>query len=212
MPTIAQVNFDTNGWELFQKSDSVIEWRNTIPDGLYLNIFNIPPDIEANLDDLVALRASYRSIMNAGGAGMVSLDIVELNGVPAIKQIVKIPIPKKEHGLIYLASYTLPFAEFSYVIKVQCQEWGTTGIREAVVGNEALASGRVKLDSNNRKIVGWNRESFSDMNLAETEEYDNQFPQHPLSRARRYLNEIKLNLVIDAEVASAPKFKILKGR
>jgi hypothetical protein len=206
MVSISQINFNTDGWQLTETSSSVIKWQNDIPDGMSLNFFDLEPDIPASLNNVSVLQEKLWLEMKAQGVGLVSLEIVDIAGVSALKQIVKIPIPNQSNGLIYLASFTIPFALFSYVIKFQCQEWGPTGVRDSIIGNQALAAGQIKLGSGNGKIQGWTPYLNSDMNLAEKEEYDAMFLQHPLSRARRYLKNTQASIRIDTELMHVPKF------
>ncbi len=208
MASISQISFDTVGWQILEKSATMIKWRNDIPDGMYLNFFDIPPDIPVSLRNIQALQASYWQGINAQGGGLVSLDVIEIEMVPTIKQIVKIPIPNQQHGLLYLASFTIPFGSFSYVVKFQCQEWGTTGIRESVVVSQALAAGQIQIGDGNGKIVGWTPYPNSDMNLAEDETYDAMFPQHPLSRARHYLNHVQTTIKLDGRIVMARRFDL----
>jgi hypothetical protein len=42
----------------------------------------------------------------------------------------------KQTGVTYLGSLTIPFRDFSFVIKVQCWEEGITGLREALLFDE----------------------------------------------------------------------------
>jgi hypothetical protein len=43
-------------------------------------------------------------------------------------------------------------------------------------------------------------------NLSEDEQYDAEFPGHPLSRARRYLSSILRSLEVDASLRDAAPF------
>jgi hypothetical protein len=126
----------------------------------------------------------------------VEVAVTSVSNVEAIKTIFK--FPQKPHGTIYLASWTLPFTSFSYVIKVQCNEFGTTGIREAAVLDKLLASGKFDIKKD-MPMVG---------SIAADEKYDKVFPQHPLSRARAYMRHIAQTVQLDAEVLNAPRFRI----
>jgi hypothetical protein len=99
----------------------------------------------------------------------------------------------------------LPFRDFSFVLKAQSEEYGTTGIREAVVLDEHFRAGRDP------------EEAFADVydvklktqplrNISEDEKYDAKFPQHPLSRARRLMRHLVSTLVVGPEVKAATPF------
>jgi hypothetical protein len=53
--------------------------------------------------------------------------------------------------MTYVGSLTIPFLDFSFVIKVQCEEKGATGIREAVLLDRRLESGEMPSPSDGRK-------------------------------------------------------------
>ena len=74
-----------------------------------------------------------------------------------------------------------------------------------------LQSGRVKVSEG--KLLGWMQDPYDPTinmplmrNLAEAEEYDAQFPEHPLSRLRLILLQLQPSIRLAAEVKSAPPF------
>jgi hypothetical protein len=115
-------------------------------------------------------------------------------------------------------SITLPFRDFSYVLKVQCMETGTTGIRESVVLAQMMASGQVKLQNSGPgpqqlRIAGCMQDPYDPTtsaplmwNLAEDKQYDAQFPDHPLSRLRSVLRQVQPSLRLAPEVKDATPF------
>jgi hypothetical protein len=110
------------------------------------------------------------------------------------------------HGRVALC---LPFRDFSFVLKIQCEERGTTGVRETVLLNEKLKSGEVHLDG--RAIAGWMKDPYDVMrtsglarNLADDNEFDQHFQNHPLSRARRFLDAAEANISVSDTIRSAP--------
>jgi len=104
------------------------------------------------------------------------------------------------------------------VIKVQCAEHGVTGMREAVVLDGMLGSGRIKLEDFPRgdksgKVPGWMQDPYGPTiespllrNPAEDEQYDAQFPDHPLSRMRSVLRSVQSSLRLPPEIMNAPPF------
>jgi len=99
--------------------------------------------------------------------------------------------------MTYVGSITIPFRDFSFVVKIQCPERGTTGVREAVLFQKQFSAGKVKLGPD-RKIAGdWNPDD---------EQYDPQFPQHPISRVRKVLRRIEATCAVDAKTRTAARF------
>jgi hypothetical protein len=98
--------------------------------------FTCWPDIPVPLTALAELRDFWRRDVKKSGLGMVSVDILPIHGVPTIRTVFK--VPERPHGRIiaYLGALTLPFADFSYVVKVECRERFETGLRLFDPGSE----------------------------------------------------------------------------
>jgi hypothetical protein len=124
--------------------------------------------------------------------------LIRVEGFDAVLQIVK--VPQQPSGMAYIESIITPFRDCSYVIKMQCREVGITGVREAVLLDRMIAAGMVDIE----KLVqgDWPDLGFDD------EEYDVEFPQHPLSRVRRGMRSIRESLKIDSELKALPPFAL----
>jgi len=204
------VRLDEDGWRLREKSSELKVWENSSGDVLSLNFFDKEPDIPFALSEIDGLRKFYRNLIAESGGGILKLETVELGGLTAIETLCK--LPKQPSGMIYVGSLTIPFREKSYVVKLQCTEQGITGMREAV-----FFASRAHFDEDGEEdfdpFKGWAKdpydETFTDgvlMNLSEDEQYDEKFPNHPLSRVRRYLKEIKQTISFDEKLFDLPKF------
>ena len=208
------ISFDTTDWveqEREQNGSGLVRlWHNNVGDGMGLYHFAIPPDIPVPLQALDQLRRSYgRSIGEAGG-GLVALTVVQLDGLPAIQMIVK--TPQAPSGMTYLGSFTIPRRSFSYVLKIQCPEHGITGVRDADVLARALAGGQVQI-ADSDELIGWWADPYDPgfrgpvlRNLSDDERYDGDFPDHPLSRLRRYLNDIRRSITIADSVKASAEY------
>ena len=120
--------------------------------------------------------------------------------------------PQQPHGMSYVSSITLPRRDFSFVVKIQCPEQGTTGIRDAMIGELMMRSGQVEIEDNGQ-ISGWWADPYDPIfdsglarNLAEDEKYDGDFPDHPLSRLSPILRRIEGTLRVAADVKAEPGF------
>ena len=122
--------------------------------------------------------------------------MLRAGGVPAVRFLFK--IPKQPSGMVYVGSFTLPFRDFSFVIKVQAEEHGVTGVREAMLVERLLASGAATpatiFDS-----PAWNPDA---------EAFDAEFPDHPVSRVRRVLDRVAHSLTIEPSIAGLPGFPL----
>ena len=210
MPSLDSVIFDTSGMVFKGEHDQVRGWHTSAGDVIELHYFAIKPDIDVDLQSLDAVRKFFRTVAKAGAAAIIEVDTLAADACIAVRQILK--VPQQPHGMTYRGSIILPFQEFSFVVKVQCEERGLTGIRDSVVGAEAMADGRVTIDPERGKMRGWMQDPYDSSlceglhrNLSEAAEYDARFPNHPLSRLRSILMHLQLSIRIDDELRrSAP--------
>jgi hypothetical protein len=115
--------------------------------------------------------------------------------------------------VVYLGALTLPFCDFSYVVKAQCAESGTTGMRDAAVFAIMMQKGEISFDQNGTPD-NWMRDPYDPAvslpymrNPSEDPAYDADFPSHPLSRARVLLQHLERTLQVAPEVKSQAKFE-----
>ena len=206
MLSINSVRFNTSEWTLLEESDERILWKNEMFNRLSLHFFPISPDLPVKLSALTDLRNFYRENVIQVGGGLVSVDVFSVKNIPTVKTILK--FPQKPTGMRYLGSLTFPFAQFSYVIKVDCREQGITGTRDTLVSMLM----RQKFEANNPN-QGWFEDPYDPTrrdpimrNKSEDEQYDIQFSDHPLSQVRKYINDIQASLEFSEDILRADPF------
>jgi hypothetical protein len=131
-----------------------------------------------------------------GQLQIVECRVLPLDGVRSVWLIAK-GLDERTRGAVYLGSLTIPFRDFSFVIKLQCYEQGVTGMREALLVEEALRKGTGRIEGDRFIPIGW---SFDD------EQFDDRLPQHPLSRVRRELRHIASSVQVEPTVRDAARF------
>ncbi|MDG9672155.1 hypothetical protein ONV78_30770 [Hahella sp. CR1] len=191
------------------ESNGVALWSNEFGDILSVNYYPMVPDIGAELDDIGSLRGFYRSVAEANGLAPLEIELENLKGLRAVKTLYKIRMDPT--GFAFLGSYTLPFANCSYVIKVQAVESGITGMRECAV---LLIEDCKEADEETGKLIGWEADPYDAnykadfmANRADHPKYDEKFPEHPLSRTREYLKEIFDDIEFDNSLKDLPAFE-----
>jgi len=212
MPSLNSVSFDDTSFTLQGDQDGARVWHSAQGDAIGLFYFDKVPDISASLDSVDDLRSFYRSSVMAAGLAVIEIERLTILGVVAIRTVFK--APQESGGMTYLGAITLPFREFSYVIKAQCGEHGVTGVREAVLLVEMAGAGQVDLANVSRgEWSGWMQDPYDASvraplmrNLAEDERYDARFPDHPLSRVRSILGHLQSSVRIDPEVLNAAPY------
>lgn len=192
-PTLDAIRFETAGCEFRGEPEPgrTRVWFTPDGDGLGLYLFTIPPDLPL-VRTVDGIRNSYQRGLEASGGLVVELSVLKIGASPAVRAIVK--TPQQPSGMTYVGSITLPFRDFSFVIKVQCAEHGMTGLRETVLLDRGLQSGATM--------------SAGAAPDSDAPAFDAEFPDHPVSRVRRALRGVCGSLVINPDVAAAPAFPL----
>lgn len=212
MITIDSLEFKPENCMLLESSLHERVWQQEqFKDTITLHFFDKEPDLPCKLSELSGLRNAYREGISSAGGGIISVDLVNINGLDGVETIFK--LPQEGHGMSYLGAITFPFAQLSYVISIQCLEIGMTGMREAIVISKLMNSSQVSIDAESGQIISWSQDPYEPSfkgpalaNKAEAPEYDLEFPDHPLSRLRRLLAETKTRLQPDAELLAQEIF------
>ncbi|MFH9610173.1 hypothetical protein [Streptomyces sp. NPDC017448] len=176
-------------------------WLNDHGDVLSLHFFDLPPDLPAALDDGPALRHRLTHFTARAGGGLVEASVKPLDGLPALRQILKLPLPDRAGGQVFIGSFTVPRAGCSTVVKIQAAERGTTGAREAVVMAK-LGPGRYFRPHPYAPEV----QGGLPFHAADHARWDADFPDHPLTRVRRTLDTLAAAVTVAPGFAALPPF------
>ena len=172
--SLDSVSFDVARYRYEGEANGHRVWFTPDGDGIGLFFFPKPPDLPSNAHTSAELQEFYR-----GRVGNDKVKIIEF-GLPSVADIrciwMVLKIPREPHGMMYVGSLTIPFAEFSFVLKIQCEEQGITGIRETALFIKAKQEGAVTFAADGTLAGDWNPDDPS---------HDAKFPDHPLSRLRR---------------------------
>ena len=210
MPSLDSISLDTSDLHLESDGDGARGWHTEFGDRVGLLYISRPPDIGANLESVDEVRDFYRQVCVSAGQAIIEVDSPIIDDCPATRTIVK--APQQPSGMAYVGCITLPWRDFSLVVTIECHEHGTTGIREAVMGELLMRSGQVEIDDDGR-IAGWMANPYDPTfvgglakNLGEDEKYDGDFPNHPLSRLRPILRRMEGTLRVAADLKAEPGF------
>jgi hypothetical protein len=211
MRTLDSLTFDTTGLAQDPDQGNTRIWLAPDQDIYALHYYPVPPNIDAALQDIDAVRARYREVARQAGGAIIEVDVRSVDGCDVV--VVLIKVPQKPAGMTYMALLTAPFRDFSFVVKVQCQETGTTGARDMAVFAALMRTGEIAFDEKAGVAVGWMADPYDASiaapmlrNRSEDVAYDPQFPDHPLSRARRALRRIEDTLRFSDEVKTEPRY------
>ena len=200
-PTLDAVRFDATGYDFMgeQRPGHLRVWNTPEGDQVGLLFFNVPPDLPAGASSVRELRDYYQCMIadsTPSGAGkLVDTNVVAAGGCLAIRTIVS--VPQEPSGRAVVGSLTIPFRDFSFVLKSQALEAGLTGVKESV-----LLARRWATESTAQPLPGdptWDPDA---------PEHDVEFPHHPVARTRRVLDHLQAGLRVDEEVRRLPGFAL----
>lgn len=209
-PTIDSIEIPDFGWlqkSLTKPQKQWVNQENTML--LSVNFFELEPDI-SSLKDVDRLREGYRQLLSQLNGGIIEVNVISIKEVLCAKKIFK--FPQDIHGMTYLGSITVPFKNYSYVIKIQANEVGTTGVRDSIIFNKMFSENTVSVE--NDRIKGWSYDPYDSsiehgilMNKSEESIYDEQFLEHPLTQVRKKLLEIETKMEFKPEIFKLKKFE-----
>lgn len=187
------LRFDTTGLE---QVDQHTWWDPRTGDGVVLTPIGLPPDLPPNLSDLPRLR--WQLAMDEAAYGtLVEADVVYLDGVPALYQLKKLPLPNRPTGVGYIASFTVPRATCSIVLKVQATEGEYTGFRESMVAGEIGPMNLIRPHPYAPELQ-WHD--------SDDARWDPRFPDHPLTRVRAWARRIAPTIRLDPRIGALAPF------
>lgn len=201
-PSLDAIRFGDTGF-VYQgepQPDKVRVWHTPEGDGLGVYFFPVPPDLPTNAGSAEELAAFYRRLLVDSGGKLVEARVVTAGGCPAIRTILS--VPQQPSGRTYVGSLTVPFRDFSFVLKCQCPEHGHTGLKAALLFERSqVANEPMNIDGGRFHIPGFD---------VDDPKHDTEFPHDPVARARRIMDQVAGSLVVSAEVQKLPGFALPK--
>lgn len=170
-------------------------------DQVSLTYIGMVPDIPAPFDDLPLLRRKLAEETAETGS-IIEAHVVRLGGVPALFQLIKLPIPGQDTGLAFIAAFTVPRANCSAVLRIQCAEGQMTGVRESTVAAQVGFDQCFPPHPYAPDVRGQ-----LPYNVADEAGWDQQFPDHPLTRARAWAHRMLATAQVDPQFAALPPFE-----
>jgi hypothetical protein len=184
------VHFAMAGWNEEVAPHDRRTWRNAQGDVMSFTFIPVSSFRLPDASDITALQNWSRAIAQSRGGGLIEAGVVsgKSSGVTLIYKRLEMP------AYVFTGQLFIPQGETYQVWIVVAGETGTTGIREASVATHLYNTGqwtspqeyerswRDPYDPNYRGV------DVSTLHFeSDAERYDEQFPEHPLSRLRRIL-------------------------
>ena len=199
-PSLDAVRFDTTGYALQGEPHpgKVRVWYTPEGDGFGMHFLPVPPNLPANAASADEFAAFYRTLLVGSGGKLVECRVEVAGGCPAVRTVVS--VPQQTTGLTYVGSLTVPFRDFSFVLKCQSAEGSPTGLKEALLLDRSLGANEpMQVEGGQFHILGWDPDD---------PKHDAEFPDHPVARVRRVLDHVAGSLEIATAVRKLPGFAI----
>jgi hypothetical protein len=199
-PSLDAIRFDTTGFadQGEPQPGKVRVWHTPEGDGFGVYFFPVPPDLPPDAASVDELADFYSQLLGNSGGKLVEVAVITAGGCPTVQTILS--MPQQPSGRTYVGSLTVPFRDFSFVIKCQCAEAGPTGFKEALLFDRSRAANEpMQIQGEQFHIPGWNPDD---------EKYDAEFPDHPVARTRRVMKHVAGSLLVAKAVMSMPRFPL----
>ncbi|WP_280382151.1 hypothetical protein [Nocardia wallacei] len=190
------IAFETGGLQQLDPST----WGNPVTGDLVtLAYVDAVPDLPAPLEDIDALRRGLTELQAEFGC-LIEAHALTVAGQPALLRLEKFPLPDRP-GLGFTAGIVLPKATCSAILKIMCRETGRSGVREAAIVPKVGFQNMFRAHPYAPEVRG-----KLPYNVADDAQWDPQFPDHPLTRARRWISHISRTAGVDPRFAALPPF------
>lgn len=211
------IDIDRNIWLALPMEANASEqhWHDGHGVSLVLNHIGFDHALYPLLGDETAVRTYYRDQFALQSMGIVECDVLEKTGTKFVKTLGK--LIRKGKPAFYIASIAIPLLDQSFVFSLHAQEGKLTGFRDTTILNRLLSNGQVEFDPQTKQLKAWAQDPyFPDYqgpclrNLSEDKHYDQEFPDHPLSKVRSRINELIdfIELPRHAIVTAKPWWKV----
>jgi len=180
-------------WEFVRQESRAAYWRDTAGDVVSLTLspraHAFPP-----LSDVRKLQDHCRNVAESQGAGLIEVASTAGAEGACVTYIYKrLNIP----AFTFFSVAATPLATGLWIWMIIAYERGTTGVREAVVTSQLFESGQLTLESYE---ASWAQDPYDALYQgvdrrtlryrSDAADYDEDFPNHPLSKVRRELRRL----------------------
>jgi hypothetical protein len=217
MPSTSSVKFDISDCMLREQSEEHLGWSTG--NGVYL-VLRVPKsrtNCSFDLQDLVAAKSFFSQQSASNGGVLLEMEKVKVASHTALRGLFKYrsPIPQSL-GMMYVNILWMSFGDWSAQLNVESLENGETGVREATVFMIEGESRDIPKPSE-PMLVANVEEMFTHMRAqplrtlpSDSRNYDQSFPDHPLSKVRHRMEQVIATVSISAEAIAPVPQKITK--
>jgi hypothetical protein len=200
---------DLAGWEQVDGANPT-SWESVTADKMNLTC-RVREKEFPDLDDIAAVRRVFRTKFLDQHAGLVSCDQQDIQGRRAVRVIAK-RFSGQGQALRFMGILVIPISDWIVELMIEGSEIFPSGVRDAIILSELASSAPAELVASMKPgaiPLEWKFERYDpskthglSYTVMDDEKYDLRFPDHPLSRVRRWLrraeNTLRLTLRADS--------------
>jgi len=203
MLTLECISFNTSGWTPEEAAEDLIVWTNEAHDRMEYRIAKKPPRLPS-LYPLEGIQKFASQRWNNETTAIISVDVLTIRGMSIVRSVLKRKIGDSHvsyHGRIHI-----PFRDFAFEIKIKTAPVAAPSDRESQL--------RAEHENNEDATLPWEQDPYlpdhrSDFLCCESDngDYDDRFPEDPLTLLRQELVKIVSSIVTIREVRNAVPFQ-----
>jgi len=210
--TIPGIRFNDQGYQAGDAAQAAMTWTDAFGSSIQLKRTDSPSGL--NVADIAQARIEQRHIAIASGRSIVSVEMVNTpQGVLALETVTK---AQRGLGFDYIGTLLVADRDCHYDVRIAADEGGMTGTREALVTAHLAELGEIELAApsspdGSRRIKGWYQDPYDEVwdddaicSVTDDERVDVCFPEHPLTRVRAFLRQLRASLVLDEPPDTSP--------
>jgi hypothetical protein len=172
--------------------------------GVKLVLFKIGYDKELStiMNDVTKVRDYFRTNYAVNKIGLIECDVISICDHEAVKAVSKRSQPKMPNW--YMGSVSIPLKKVSYVMTLYSEESDAERYRENLVLSEFKKQSEV--DEKTDLPKDWCYDPYAKdyfgpslYNVSDNVYYDDEYPEHPLSKLRFRMNQLIENLEIPVD-------------
>lgn len=196
------LDFGQEELNLVYDEDLTRVWMTPEDTAISLNYLQEVPDLLPTATSDEEFCEWYRDcyVNDSKDQYLIAVSIVSIGGCKSLETFSKLNHP--ELGTIYIGGLILPFAESRFMLTVEKQEAGMTGIREALLFELMRREGRCRITDDGEVEADYDPYG---------EEFDAQFENHPLSVVRRTTRDIRQAMKLNDWIRELPEFPLPPG-
>ncbi len=192
---LLRIQVDGSGWFPVDPPLTTPRWESVTCDEMIITARPLngtfPP-----LNDLLAVRRHFQQLIRSRAGALVSCDVIRVCGVDMVRTVSKYRT-EHQHAMAFAASLTTLASQSVVELLIRGREDGFTGVREAIVTSDLLfaagpsaqrqlSEGKIPIELKFERYEPGTQPALSFV-ASDDEKYDPRFPDHPLTRVRRWL-------------------------